>query len=594
MLDRFRTTIGELGAGQPKKRQSTAGRGGGALQEALRARGGTKNLETVIAHQQAASDTEASGSTARMSRPAREPMPGRASSNLSMRGLPDSLRLPLPGSKPKAKTQSSRGSASSDDDLAGRSQETNLGWLDLQAFAPKALQQRLEKLMESAAQSDGEGRPQGGLAAAAERAKDVLSGLRLGGEPTSTQSQAGVLATPRGERAERGGAASSSGLRASLQRRGGVGEADGDGRDQEAVEFEASSQGALCEDVAIPVIAVNSLTSVPEDEVVVGVSPLRGVPPITGMPGLEAITLEDAEIERTDVSASEVPMSPKEGPSPDAAPSETTTCESSVPEPGDSSRVEPDSSAVEPDSPAVEPDSSAVELDSSALELDGPAVEPEASELSPEAPEALEALEEVPFTESQESEFEAVTEAPVPDAIATPADEVLCPGETGKIVRAASAPDATPAPTKAMAPVRTAPVVPQLNLRPAKEAWDDGATKFIESAAPPQAEAKVPSRPPVAQWCPGYVVDSKAKVAKAATDAAGLEEKSDEAKPTVNKFKDMREFWGKHSVGFAGPSLGAKGSISKGEAQAALQRLTQNAAACDPSEVRRLKKLIDM
>jgi len=65
-----------------------------------------------------------------------------------------------------------------------------------------------------------------------------------------------------------------------------------------------------------------------------------------------------------------------------------------------------------------------------------------------------------------------------------------------------------------------------------------------------------------------------------------------EDKDVPKKLKDLQEFWGKKSVGFAGPSLGGNKRISKGEAQATLQRLIAAGGAVDFDEVRRLRKLI--
>lgn len=61
--------------------------------------------------------------------------------------------------------------------------------------------------------------------------------------------------------------------------------------------------------------------------------------------------------------------------------------------------------------------------------------------------------------------------------------------------------------------------------------------------------------------------------------------------PKEGKLKDIREFWGQNKsvVGFAGPQLGGS-RISRNEAQAALQRLV--AAGGDFDEVRRLRRLI--
>lgn len=575
-------------------------------------------METVIAHQQAASDTEAMREPP--ARLARSSMPGRPASHTAPQGLPDALRLP--GSDPKPKP---RRAASTDDDEGGSKEETNLGWLDLQAFAPRALQKQLEKLMESS-RGDGDARAQGGIAGAASAAREALAGLRMGGEQSSEPSDAGVLATPRTQ----SGGSSSSGLRAALQRRGGVGE----GHEAGAVAVENASPDFFVRDEAPPMM---QLHPVPEDEVVASLPELdlvpsysAVVPPTDGLHASDggpaaAEILEDAAIGHSDVSASAVPTSPTE----DAVIERSDVSSSPVP----TSPTEDVTGEVLHDAPSEDTTCES----SAAAPEDNSAAEPEVSEMRAEA---------VP-TEPQENEFEAVTEAPVPEpaAIATPLDEVP--------QRTASAPDtlttvATPAAPRS--PKQIVPAVPEfLQLRPPQ---DEGTPKIVEAALPQarrtepvkeapkdsapgatdylakaelrrpapaqqapkdtapgatdylaarglrrpspvrdEDEAKAPVLAPAPQWNPGYVaVASKPKVV--AADPAA-EEKVEEAKAKANKFKDMREFWGKHKSAFAGPSLGAKG-ISKAEAQAAMQRLTQNAANCDPNEVRRLKKLIEM
>jgi len=64
----------------------------------------------------------------------------------------------------------------------------------------------------------------------------------------------------------------------------------------------------------------------------------------------------------------------------------------------------------------------------------------------------------------------------------------------------------------------------------------------------------------------------------------------DKTTKEVGKLRELKEFWGtKSSKGFAGPELGGT-RLSKNEAQASLQRLL--AAGADFDEVRRLRKLI--
>jgi len=75
------------------------------------------------------------------------------------------------------------------------------------------------------------------------------------------------------------------------------------------------------------------------------------------------------------------------------------------------------------------------------------------------------------------------------------------------------------------------------------------------------------------------------------TEAHEIEKLELEKKVPAKLKKDLREFWGaKSSVGFAGQQLAPNTRLSKGEAQATLQRLI--AAGGDFDEVRRLRKLI--
>jgi len=55
--------------------------------------------------------------------------------------------------------------------------------------------------------------------------------------------------------------------------------------------------------------------------------------------------------------------------------------------------------------------------------------------------------------------------------------------------------------------------------------------------------------------------------------------------------RDMRDFWNKKSVGYAGASENGKRRLSKSEAQAALQRLVSAGSAMDFEQVRELRKL---
>jgi hypothetical protein len=59
------------------------------------------------------------------------------------------------------------------------------------------------------------------------------------------------------------------------------------------------------------------------------------------------------------------------------------------------------------------------------------------------------------------------------------------------------------------------------------------------------------------------------------------------------KLRDLSEFWGKHSAGYAGQIVDGKKSLSQGEAQVMLQRLLSAGTTVDFDEVRRLRKLTD-
>jgi hypothetical protein len=56
------------------------------------------------------------------------------------------------------------------------------------------------------------------------------------------------------------------------------------------------------------------------------------------------------------------------------------------------------------------------------------------------------------------------------------------------------------------------------------------------------------------------------------------------------KLQDLRQYWSKNSVGFAGPDLVSGSRLSKGEAEATLQRLITAGASVDFEQVRRLRK----
>jgi len=537
MLDRV---LGQLGAAPVKKRQSAGGTParGGALQEALRARGGTNttNLKEVISHKEAQSDTEAFAPpvrrAARESLPARPQRPARESLPAT---LPDALRAPP------------RRSASTDDDIGvERSRETNLGWLDLQAFAPRALQKQLERL------------------------QNAMEANLLEGDQSS-QGGDGVVGggiTPRGESAGKSSASSSGGLRAALQSRGGAfqrREAGYESEPEPGKVLSRTEKEADVWDVEAPARSEEPavvLTSVPEDEEMASSSPtLADLSPPSLLPAdslaLESLTLEEPAIESTDVSASDHLQSPPKSPTEVGTadpPSDTTTCESSSAERGDNSPAENEASELGVEIPLAE-----------------------ASELTAEPALPVAKPLEVVEGDVEAKALEVATETQpvlVSAATAQAEQEVRHFVPTLQLPRSPNSAGTTE-------PSQAATLAAK--LRPSL--LEESAAYIVESA--PQAQAKVPGKLPVASWCPGPSYDGPRKDSKTEVPVEA------EVKVEKKKFKDAREFWGKHSIAFAGPSLGARG-ISKGEAQAALQRLVSNGAACDPSEVRRLKKLIDM
>lgn len=80
------------------------------------------------------------------------------------------------------------------------------------------------------------------------------------------------------------------------------------------------------------------------------------------------------------------------------------------------------------------------------------------------------------------------------------------------------------------------------------------------------------------------------QVTRVAPEATMIEKHN--LKPLPSKVKDLSGFWGKNAVGFAGPKLGGDSHLSKGEAEAKLQRLITAGGTIDFDEVRRLRKLI--
>mmetsp|Transcript_62214 Transcript_62214/g.148431 ORF Transcript_62214/g.148431 Transcript_62214/m.148431 type:complete len:394 (-) Transcript_62214:25-1206(-) len=64
-----------------------------------------------------------------------------------------------------------------------------------------------------------------------------------------------------------------------------------------------------------------------------------------------------------------------------------------------------------------------------------------------------------------------------------------------------------------------------------------------------------------------------------------------EGRSSTGGMKDLREYWSKKSLGYAGQSENGRRRLSKGEAQAALQRLVSAGSAMDLEQVRELRKL---
>jgi hypothetical protein len=436
-------------------------------------------------------------------------------------------------------------SATTDDVFSAKpSDQAALGWLDLQAFAPKALQKQLERLAEQARetiQSDDESeapttpRDLRGLAA------DAVGMLadRFGGAGGASSSSS----------ARAPGGNSSSGLRAILQKRGGV-HAGANG--EEAVGSARQAEGQQEPELQPTRL---TLTSVPEEEEfspssMAGalLSPrdlakavkrdlpisVRSVP--EAEEEVQMLELQEAHIGDTDVSDSQRPISP-----PPAIPSATSSADPATVEPVENL----DTSLPTAGSAASEPE--AVPVESDAVE---------AQEESTESPPLT-----VASDANQEAEVEACQAAPA-------------------ILASTGVDDAQ----SVAAPVEAAPTNPDVKDE-VKEVRIDRRPSSENGVA---SKVKDPYRPPVAQWH-GYVPTATKKWPPEPKASEADEEASKQA-PKPEKFKDVHSFWKNHQVRFAGPPVGAKG-ISKVEAQAALQRLLSGGNAVDFDEVRRLRKL---
>mmetsp|Transcript_190 Transcript_190/g.624 ORF Transcript_190/g.624 Transcript_190/m.624 type:complete len:397 (-) Transcript_190:63-1253(-) len=114
---------------------------------------------------------------------------------------------------------------------------------------------------------------------------------------------------------------------------------------------------------------------------------------------------------------------------------------------------------------------------------------------------------------------------------------------------------------------------------PLRRTWSQGETAQRKESLP---QAEVDQSPKEMMPDEGSPQGDGRRVCEASQSTQGRE--------NPNKFRDLREFWGKSSVGFA--SSGTK-ELSVTEAQAKLQRLSTSSAP-DLNEVRELRKRISM
>jgi len=481
----------------------------------------------------------------------------------------------------------------------------NLDWLDLKAFAPKSLQQVVDRLR------------------AGERPAAMLRrGSDTDGDEETERESASASPDHRAASSGSGSNKAPTGLKAALQARGGVRLAQAAVAAPAASAPEDAAAAAGDKDAAaggLPHSASSGshLASVAEDEEEAAVAEDPPVAP--------------AEVEKSEDEASASASAPATDP-------EGLAGASSPEETGASLEASASASAPTTDPEGLAGASSPEETGASLEELrppdrateDGEAPAPQEVATGPTADEAPGApvaeagadaeacsvvdTEQAPVAEEAEglcaaeaatataaAEREAEAEAEV--AAPTEAEVVACTPATSSSAVAPHEARKRDEPQDAQQP----PGEDAASSSPARSA-EDGLEKPVlhkpgtgsNSRIGSNAFMRVDRGVSVTTSATGYPLAMPGP--KRSPREGGEEEVPDRAPllaaapprqqaPKEGKLKDIREFWGQNKsvVGFAGPQLGGS-RISRNEAQAALQRLV--AAGGDFDEVRRLRRLI--
>lgn len=486
----------------------------------------------------------------------------------------------------------------------GSEEKPSLNWLDLTAFAPRALQNALERLR---AENPGPKR----YAADADEAK-ISSGEEEPGNPT-----AAAATTRDGDRRKSG-----AGLRSALQARGGIrhaatmpalselgaaapasaasssaeaaGEAEelGGQERRQDVEGESGAPNDRPNSPLLPTVAEEDADAEAEagegdavEDVVAAAA--EAAEELDGVLEAEEEVAAKAPEESSNEAAAEDPgeaagAATSEGPRVEEAPALLLDGKAEEGEEAEERHEEEKDEEAKGEHEGATSGvaaSDAAGVDDAAAEPDSSIVE-EASPTSPASEREEPAAPEEPAAE--EKAAECATEAATTDA----------PG--AEVTAADLAPSANPS-----APA--APPVSEADARPTVV-----APKAVAAAATCTREAPLKAKEP-ANANKAILQEEKAIATKMLSRAQTMGEEPKREGPAPlprlapepprrataepGKLKELREFWGKNSVGFAGPQLGNT-RLSKVEAEATLQRLIAAGGAVDFNEVRRLRKLI--
>lgn len=488
----------------------------------------------------------------------------------------------------------------------------NLEWLNLQAFAPKALQNVVDKIragelptvLRRGNDTDGED------PAAAEAAA-------MSSESEAAESQVSSQPGRRLEPGRRHSTGGSSGLRSALQARGGFRQAPAasstaSGSQETSGPDGGGTAAAVAADAAdlpqhegtLPTVASGSpLASVAEGEEaeeeqhfqrgledgeerkVSEASAAAGAGDADEAPEPESVAAQAEEEDRT---AEELP--PAVAAASEASPpagfgtgSGQAEFEEFRPPPRRSEEAEVEASAVatvetEPAAAAaetVEPPTAAVAASAASLPAEEPAAAAAAAGGGSSAEEARLAEDSM---------------APAAAAEVVPASAAEA-GTSGRLRLGQAEPTAAAPATSAREAQEASKSKGQLAHSPGASSRAGAGAKTVERVVPVVASA---TAFPLAMSSPtGSPRDDRDEQAPAAKPKLAAEPPRQPGATTLEsrgKVKDMREFWGKNknSRGFAGPQISKTSRLSRGEAEATLQRLL--ACGGDLDQVRSLRK----